>query len=135
MSGTLSPISMLCSSSKSRLAHLYRNRRIAIVAASVVLFLMNCLQIPAPMYAQRKKGGGPRAVAVLAWNGDSPKPNPNTSVLTPVTILVEGRYYDANLYQAQPEPLAVDPGVMYDVLQNGDPIGTFTVGGTRNKDS
>jgi hypothetical protein len=55
-------------------------------------------------------------------------------VLTPVAILVEGRFYDANLYEAQPEPLAVDSGVVYDVLKSGDPIGAFTVGGVREKD-
>ena len=52
-------------------------------------------------------------------------------MLAPVAILVEGRFYDAELYHAQPEPLAVDSGVVYDVFKNGDPIGTFTVGGAR----
>jgi len=100
-----------------------------------LLFAIVCWVHPARLCAQKKKPSGPRALAVVAWNGDSPKPNPHTSVLTPVAILVEGRYYDANLYQAQPEPLAVDSGVVYDVLQNGDPIGTFTVGGARNKEA
>jgi len=70
-------------------------------------------------------------MGVVTWNGDSKIPEPGTSVLTPVAIFVEGRFYDAELYQAQPEPLAVDAGVIYDVFKNGDPIGTFNVGGSR----
>jgi len=86
---------------------------------------------PLTANAQRKKNSGPRALAVVTWNGDSVIPEAGTSVLTPVAILVEGRFYDAELYQAQPEPLAVDSGVIYDVFKNGDPIGTFNVGGSR----
>lgn len=128
VSGTLSPISMKYLSSKYRFAHLYRSRELYVAALAVLI-------IAAPwLRAQSKKPSGLRAIAVVTWNGDSPKPVPQASVLTPVTILVEGRFYDANLYQAQPQPLAVDSGVVYDVLKSGDPIGTFTVGGTREKD-
>lgn len=129
MSGTLSPIPMQDSSSKSFLAHLYSKRRTAAVGAVLALIALCISSIP--VKAQRKKNTGPRALAVVTWNGDSPIPEPGTSVLTPVTILVEGRFYDAALYQAQPEPLAVDAGVVYDVFKNGDPIGTFNVGGSR----
>ena len=59
---------------------------------------------------------------------------PHASVLTPIALYIESRFYDANLYEAQPEPMAVDSGVIYDVLKGGDPIGTFTIGGTREKD-
>lgn len=129
MSGTLSPICMQDFSSKKFLAHLYRNRRITVVSAALVLIALCVSSVPAK--AQRKKNTGPRALAVVTWNGDSAIPEPGTSVLTPVTILVEGRFYDAQLYQAQPEPLAADAGVVYDVLKNGDPIGTFNIGGSR----
>ena len=128
MSGTLSPISMQNFSSKSFLAHLYSNWR-ATVGASLILIAL--FVSPFTSSAQRKKNSGPRALAVVTWNGDSAIPEPGTSVLTPVAILVESRFYDAELYQAQPEPLAVDAGVIYDVFKNGDPVGTFTVGGSR----
>jgi hypothetical protein len=88
----------------------------------------------AGLSAQSKKAGGPRAIGVVTWNGDDPTPTPVTSVLTPVAILVEGRYYDAELYQSQPEPLAVDSGVVYSVLRNGEEIGTFNIGGARERD-
>ena len=125
---------MLYSSSEFRSDHLYRKRSISVFILTLLFAIAGWLQ-PTLLRAQKRKPSEPRSLAVIAWNGDSPEPNPRTSVLTPVAILVEGRYYDANLYQAQPEPLAVDSGVVYDVLQNGDPIGTFTVGGARNKDA
>jgi len=50
-----------------------------------------------------------------------------------VGIYVDEHFYDASIYQAQPAPLAVDPGVVYDVLRNGDLLGTFTVGTAREQ--
>src|SRR5690349_7366606 len=102
MSGTLSPIPMLNYSSKSLLAHLYRKGPATVAGAIIVLIALCSLAITAG--AQRKKNSGPRALAVVTWNGERAIPEPGTSVLTPVAILVEGRFYDAELYQAQPEP-------------------------------
>src|SRR5438067_12669893 len=131
VSGTLSPTSMQSYSSKIHLGHLYRNRSLAAVAAVTSLVITVLCFCPLQANAQHKKQSGPRALAVITWNGDSSTPERGTSVLAPVAILVEGRFYDAELYHAQPEPLAVDAGVIYDVLKNGDPIGTFNVGGSR----
>ena len=94
--------------------------------------MLICLS-PRAAHAQSKKNAGPRAIGVVTWNGDNAVPTPTTSVLTPVAIRVEGRYYDAELYQSQPAPLAVDSGVVYDVLKSGDVIGTFTVGSARER--
>ena len=116
---------------KYRSEHLYRKAGPCVAALVVMTLWLAC---PLVMRTQRKKDSGPRAIAVVTWNGDDPVPTPGTSVLTPVTILVEGRYYDAELYQAQPEPMAIDSGVIYDVLKGGDVVGTFTVGGGRDQD-
>src|SRR5690349_13241262 len=132
MSGTLSPISMKAYSLKYRSEHLYRNAAVRVAAALMVASLS--VTVPLRLTAQRKKDSGPRAIAVVTWNGDDPLPTLGTSVLTPVAILVENRYYDAELYQAQPEPMAIDSGVIYDVLKSGDVVGTFTVGGAREHD-
>jgi len=112
--------------------HLYSKTVVFRVFAAVILAF--CIAVPLHLGAQRKKEAGPRAIAVVTWNGEDPVPNPGTSVLTPVAILVEGRFYDAELYEAQPEPMAIDSGVMYDVLKSGDVVGTFTVGGARDHD-
>jgi hypothetical protein len=98
----------------------------------VLAALLACA-LPLALRGQKKQPRGPRAIAVVAWTSDRATPNVRTSVLTPIAILAEGRYYDANLYLAQPMPLALDSGVIYDVLKNGDPIGTFTVGGALDK--
>ena len=116
---------------KYRSEHLYRKLRFGVFAAFILTF---CIAVPVRLGAQRKKEAGPRAIAVVTWNGDDSVPTMGTSVLTPVAILVEGRYYDAELYQAQPEPMAIESGVMYDVLKSGDIVGTFTVGGARDHD-
>lgn len=116
---------------KYRSEHLYRKVRFCVAALAVVTLWFAS---PIVVKAQRKKDAGPRAIAVVTWNGDDPVPTAGTSVLTPVAILVEGRYYDAELYQAQPEPMAIDSGVIYDVLKSGDVVGTFTVGGARDQD-
>lgn len=102
------------------------------VRVSIAAGLLACI-LPIAICAQKKQPQGPRAIAVVAWTSDRATPNVRTSVLTPIAILSEGRYYDASLYMAQPTPLALDSGVIYDVLKNGDPIGTFTVGGALEK--
>lgn len=130
VSGALSPISMKSSSFELRFAHLY-SKLVVFVISGFALLLMTVPWLS----AQSKKASGPRAIAVVTWNGDSPTPVPQASVLTPITILVEGRFYDANLYEAQPEPMAVDSGILYDVLKSGEPIGTFTIGGEQEKDN
>jgi hypothetical protein len=130
VSGAWSPISMKSSSFELHFAHLY-SKLVVFVISGFALLLMTVPWLG----AQSKKAGGPRAIAVVTWNGDSPTPVPQASVLTPITILVEGRFYDANLYEAQPEPMAVDSGILYDVLKSGEPIGTFTIGGEQEKDN
>src|SRR5439155_6558110 len=66
---------------------------------------------------------GPRAVAVLqiAENGQAH--------LIPVTIMVNGEFYDASAYKAAPVPMALQPGIVYEGVKAGVPQGLFTVGG------
>ncbi len=71
---------------------------------------------------------GPRAIAVVQWEGDPNKPNPHTSVLVPIAVLDQGRYYDAGIYHVNPVPMAIDSGVEYDVLKNGKLVGEFVTG-------
>src|SRR5438270_4888518 len=111
----------------------HRERPIFTTLTGILLLLIAVSSGPTHANAQSRKPGGPRAIGVVTWNGDDLTPTPVTAVLTPVVILVEGRYYDAELYQAQPEPLAVDSGVVYSVLKNGDEIGTFNIGGARER--
>ncbi len=47
--------------------------------------------------------------------------------LVPVALWYEGKYYDASIYEANPSPLAVEPGTVYQALNDGEPAGTFVV--------
>ena len=83
-----------------------------------------CLVLSLGAAAQRsaRKPKGPRALALVEWpaNGGSPR-------VIPVTILVGGRYYDASIYKADPVPMALEPGNVYEVEQSGASIGMVTL--------
>ncbi len=73
--------------------------------------------------AQRRsvKPRGPRALAVVEFP-ESGKPR-----LIPVAILVDGKFYDAGIYKATPEPMALEPGTVYEVARSGEAQGLFVV--------
>ena len=78
---------------------------------------------------------GPRAIAILEWEGDPKSPKPHTSVLVPITILDEGKYYDASIYRASPVPMAIDSGVVYDILKSGELVGEFVTGASSQQNN
>jgi hypothetical protein len=49
--------------------------------------------------------------------------------LIPVCILVEGQFFDAGIYKANPVPMALEGGTVYEAQRTGQPIGLFTVKG------
>jgi hypothetical protein len=64
---------------------------------------------------------GPRAIAVLEFL-------PGKGMrLVPVALWIDGHYNDASLYGANPEPMALQPDTMYEVLDTGERAGWFTV--------
>ncbi len=76
-----------------------------------------------PPEPKKKNVKGPRAVGLLqlASNGKG--------TLIPIAILVDGKFYDAGAYKADPVPMALDSGTVYEVEQSGDSQGLFTVSG------
>jgi hypothetical protein len=76
---------------------------------------------PGERKAPRKKDAGPRAVGVLQL-----APNGKAS-LVPIAILINGKFWDASAYKADPVPMALDPGNVYEVEQTGSSLGLFTV--------
>jgi hypothetical protein len=76
-----------------------------------------------PPEPKKKNVKGPRAVGLLqlASNGKG--------TLIPIAILVDGKFYDASAYKADPVPMALDSGTVYEVEQSGDSQGLFTVSG------
>jgi hypothetical protein len=77
--------------------------------------------IPGERKAPRKKDAGPRAVGVLQL-----APNGKAS-LVPIAVLINGKFWDASAYKADPVPMALDPGNVYEVEQTGSSLGLFTV--------
>jgi hypothetical protein len=77
--------------------------------------------MPGERKAPRKKDAGPRALAVLrlAANGKSS--------LVPIAILINGKFWDAAAYKADPVPMALDAQTVYEVERTGNSLGLFTV--------
>lgn len=64
---------------------------------------------------------GPRAIGLLQLA-------PNGSArLTPVAIMVDGKFYDAGAYKANPIPMALESGTVYEAARTGTSQGLFTV--------
>src|SRR5512133_503969 len=74
------------------------------------------------------KTSGPRALGVLqlAANGKAH--------LIAVTIMVDGKFYDAAAYKADPVPMALQSETVYQAVKTGDPQGLFTVSGAMHND-
>jgi hypothetical protein len=84
-----------------------------------------------PLFAQyakkRQVSKGPRAVGVLelAANGKAH--------LVPVTLMIDGKFYDAGAYKADPVPMALQPETVYEALKSGVSQGLFTVSGAMSE--
>lgn len=69
-----------------------------------------------------KKVKGPRAVGVLQISDGK-------ATLIPVAVLVDGKFYDASVYKAEPVPMALESGTVYEAEQAGESQGLFTTNG------
>src|SRR5437899_4282295 len=100
---------------------LYRKLRRIVTAASLALAFTQL----SPGQAGRRGtvDKGPRALALieLAANGKAH--------LIPITIMYDGRFYDAGAYKAAPVPMALETGTVYEAVKNGVSQGLFTVTG------
>src|SRR5208283_1575373 len=76
-----------------------------------------------------KKGKDPRAVGLLQLTSSG------KATLIPIAILVDGRFYDASAYKADPVPMALESGTVYEAEQEGDSQGLFTVIGVLHSKS
>ena len=99
---------------------------LALLAASALVPLATGQEerpqiIPGERKPARKKDAGPRAVAVMqmAANGKAS--------LVPIAILINNKFWDASAYKADPVPMALDSGIVYEGEQSGSSLGLFTV--------
>ena len=78
--------------------------------------------VPGERKPKSRRSTGPRAVAVLQMNASG-----KTS-LVPIAILINGKFWDATAYKADPIPMALDTGNVYEAERTGNSLGLFTVG-------
>jgi hypothetical protein len=78
--------------------------------------------LPALLFAQRSARATSRlrATALLEVSNGRAR-------LVPIAIKVGDKFYDAGLYHADPRPMALVSGVVYEAARGGDSVGLFTV--------
>jgi hypothetical protein len=76
---------------------------------------------PGERKVPRKKDAGPRALALLKLTPDG------KASLIPITILINGKFWDATAYKADPVPMALEPETVYEAVRTGNSLGLFTV--------
>ena len=95
------------------------------LAASVISFQIARAQRSAPKNVSK----GPRALALVEV------PLKGKAHLVPVTIVVDGKFYDASAYKAAPVPMALEYGTVYETFRAGISQGFFTVSGALHGDA
>ena len=86
-------------------------------------------EVKPPEKKKPKKGKEPRAVGILELNSSG------KGTLIPVAILIDGKFYDASAYKADPVPMALESGTVYEAEDSGDSEGLFTINGARHSKS
>jgi len=71
--------------------------------------------------SNRARNRGPRAVAILEFD------DKKQVHLVPVTIMLNGDFYDAGAYKAAPIPMALEPDTVYEGVRTGVSQGNFTI--------
>ncbi len=71
---------------------------------------------------KKKNEKGPRAVGLLQLSSGK-------ATLIPIAVLIDGKFHDASIYKADPVPMALEGGTVYEVEQTGESQGLFTVNG------
>lgn len=118
--------------------HLYRKSGVCVTVLVLVVFLsVSFFRAEAQRPEMRRPGSddstqqppasskkakrAARAIAVVEM-----LPSGGTR-LVPIALWMDGKYYDASLYGANPVPLAVQPGTVYEAQNYGQVAGTFVV--------
>jgi len=76
---------------------------------------------PAQITRAPKTSQGPRAIGLLEL------PPNGKAHLIPITIMIDGKFYDAGAYKAAPVPMALWSETVYEAVHTGVSLGLFTV--------
>ena len=85
------------------------------------LALMSGQSSPAQSSRREAARKGPRAVALLEL------PANGKARLVPISVMFEGKFYDAGSYKASPIPMALERDTVYEAVRTGVSQGLFTV--------
>lgn len=72
-------------------------------------------------YGRKKVDKGPRALGLVQIT------DKGKARLIPITIMMDGKFYDAGSYKATPVPMALDFGIVYEGFRSGVSQGLFTI--------
>ena len=96
----------------------------AVTLAASIWLASSLLQAqgPLPQYGHKPASNkGPRAIGLIQL---SPK---GKARLTPIAVMMDGKFYDAGSYKAAPVPMALDFGIVYEGFRSGVSQGVFTI--------
>src|SRR5262252_3945842 len=85
--------------------------------------------VPGERKPKSRRSTGPRAVAVLQMSASG------KISLVPIAILINGKFWDATAYKADPIPMALDYGTIYEAERTGNSLGLFIVGSALRRNS
>jgi hypothetical protein len=101
---------------------------------ALLLCALLIASLNAPLRAQTHKVSAAenvvRAVGVYEWTGDMAKPV--ASRLIPVSLFIDGKLEDADVYLARPVPFALDTGNVYEIDRVGIALGTLDIAFARH---
>ena len=87
-----------------------------------MLLVVGAGAISMAQYTKRRTmSQGPRALGLLELTGNG------KAHLIPITILYQGKFYDAGAYKASPVPMALEPQTVYEAERSGVSKGLFTI--------
>jgi hypothetical protein len=100
---------------------LYRRLARGVILTGLIIAHLGAAQVARKDPANK----GPRALGLIevAANGKAH--------VVPITIMYDGKFYDAGAYKASPVPMALESDTVYEGLKTGTPQGLFTVEGAR----
>jgi hypothetical protein len=107
-----------------RRSSLYRNALVAVTLLGCIASATAWLaaQGSIAQYGHRPSASkGPRALGLVMLSPSG------KARLTPIAIMVDGKFYDAGSYKGKPVPMALDFGVVYEGFRAGVSQGLFTI--------
>jgi len=104
---------------------LYRNR-LSVVTLATLIFVSGAglvAQGPITRYGHKPAvDKGPRALGLVQLS-----PKGNKGRIIPIAIMMDGKFYDAGAYKADPVPMALDFDIVYEGFRTGVSQGLFTI--------